>query len=417
MLSLGMIVHDEWLNVKALLRLSRECFDAVVLVVDSMDDAVIDRFREIADSEDCILIRSAESEDKRRNLCLESSPTEWMLLIDSDEYVQKHRLFALRNSSALRSEENGAVRLPVYSYIGRGRWAVNAIHRVVRCGCGVRYAGRSLHPGVTSSLKAVGLRSSLDFSIPVHHLGDLLSGDRLGKRRSRAQVVAAELERRVDDDFLRSVLALEYIASGEFEAAFEQLRRVSDRGGDDHMPRYIGALVSMRLGGLESAFMLFSELIAERAYEREATMFCGSIRYLQGDLATAVQYFEGLLDKNPADASAMLNLSFCLRNNDGYRAASLARQCATLIPLIHCPGAYAPHPSHSIYTFQDIVVPGYNNYYSLLAESSRQSYGLPGASEYRADEIEMLTTKLPNTYTGFVEYLESCGPSAEQLVD
>jgi tetratricopeptide (TPR) repeat protein len=244
--------------------------------------------------------------DKLRNASLELAreldASAWALMLDSDEFIETSSAIAL-HQLASSSDSLSAYLLPLYNYVGHGRWASSYSFRLIRLSDPIEFRN-SIHESISASL----VRNDLAWAygnVPIQHL-DFLSPV-AGKRERYKASLQAAIGCGEDLTFLKTLYAIECIWGGEDELGLLHLDDAisiasepcqSGRfSGRDDFPLSIKAQYFTRVGRLTEAESLWTRLYAsaEQRVKAESALGLASISTRKGDHTRALQWTDASL--------------------------------------------------------------------------------------------------------------------------
>jgi tetratricopeptide (TPR) repeat protein len=244
--------------------------------------------------------------DRLRNASLELArelaEDTWALVVDTDEFVEAQSLVRLCQAIAPTSEVC-AFLLPVYNYVGHGRWTTSYSFRLFRLNRPIEYR-YEIHESISPSLVRNNLHwqyvnaaiQHLDFIKPV-----------AGKRLRYKALLAKAIEKGEDLAFLKTLYAAECFWSGEYVSALRHLDDAigladdpagnSRFGGRDDFPLALKAQYLVHGRELSQAEALFKRLYekAEARVAAEAALGLAYIAGIDGDNSTALEWINASL--------------------------------------------------------------------------------------------------------------------------
>jgi glycosyltransferase involved in cell wall biosynthesis len=151
-----------------------------------------------------------------RNFALQFLYTDWIIVIDSDEELNKESF--LKQVFLLDNPYCGGIKISITNFLHEGDDTLETIHKAVRIFRNIshiKYSG-SVHEQVTPSILDSGL-SIVDSEIQIFHYGYAeKSENRIARNR---KMLLEELKQHPNDDWLKYHLAETEFASGIFESA------------------------------------------------------------------------------------------------------------------------------------------------------------------------------------------------------
>ena len=235
-------------------------------------------------------------------LAREVDPSAWALILDSDEFIDTKSAVALC-ALASGSGQASAYLLPIYSYVGHGRWTTTYSFRFIRLSDPIEF-NHSIHESISPCL----VRHALAWSygdVPIQHL-DFLNPV-TGKRRRYKALLEAEISRGEDLVFMKTLYAIECIGSGNNDLGLfyldDAISAASEPGqsgrfsGRDDFPVSVKAHFLARVGRLSEAEALWTRLysVAEQRVKAEAALGLAAISTRQGDHTRALNWTDASL--------------------------------------------------------------------------------------------------------------------------
>jgi tetratricopeptide (TPR) repeat protein len=315
--------------------------------------------------------------DRLRNeslaLAREAAGHAWALVVDSDEFVEARSMVTMCGAIATVSDVS-AFLLPHHSYVGYGRWTTSYGFRLFRLDRPIEYS-YEIHETISPSLLRNGLRwEYLDAGIQHLDFINPVSG-----KRARYKALLEEALKKGDDlAFLKSLYALECFWNGDRHSAIrhldEALALVGDRSrhsrleGKEDFPLMLRAQLSLQLGDLHSAEILFERLYGTGAIRAAAEGALGLawIASVKGAHEKALEWIEASLARwESAQAIFSRAVALCDLNKPHAALQDLSHGLS-LNPMAGDPRILgAPH-QESIFRWQSMLHPGYRGLPALL---------------------------------------------------
>ncbi len=299
LLSLAMIVRDEEAMLAGCLASVKDIVDEMIIV----DTGSTDNTVAIARSYGAQVIQIAWHDDfaAARNVGLDAAKGKWILVMDADERFVGTRK-ALRG--ALAKPGVAALDVPIHNELEHREDRHSTI-RVFRNLPTVRFE-RRLHEQVLPSLKQAMPQGRFDPApFYLRHLGYLSSEVRRKDKRKRNMGLAkAEAEAHPDEPFSIYNLGVEYLASGEIDAAiaeFGRARALLKQPHSTHGRLYkLEAQALSRQGRLEEALDVIELFLSKWPGYTDLHFLKGLILQQRGEWQEAEKVFRHCLRLGPA---------------------------------------------------------------------------------------------------------------------
>ena len=269
-LSVCMIVKNEEENLEKCLMLARPHVDEIVIVDTGSTDRTLEIARKYADVLDEIEWPGSFAE--ARNHSLELATSDYILVLDGDEYIEDQEAWQrIRNSLGVL--DLAALVLPVRNLLGEGN-VVSADmfwqERVLRNHPDIRYHG-SVHNQVMEAIvkhaEQTG-RHIVRLEAEIIHTGYSLSDeDMMRKYQTRIDLLKKEYEN-PRDEIYRAYYAYQlgliyYIMRKNEDAAalFDNLNYDNLSPENAFYTRLLGAQTAIRLNDIDSALFHCNEML------------------------------------------------------------------------------------------------------------------------------------------------------------
>ena len=151
----------------------------------------------------------------------------------------------------------------------------------------------------------------------------------------RAETLFDQSEQDIADDPQQAVrLGWIYAAAGELDRARRMLELgISDPGQADDALTYILATIRLQQGDAEGARQMAAQLVSRGENESWRQNLAGGIAFLANDMQMARAAFEAVLETEPENTSAMMNLArVALRSGQQSEAETYLRQVVEIEP-------------------------------------------------------------------------------------
>ncbi|GIV05111.1 MAG: hypothetical protein KatS3mg016_0686 [Fimbriimonadales bacterium] len=278
-ITLSMIARNEAPYLEDCLKSVQGVVDEIVLVDTGSDDDT----PRIAERFGAKVIRAEWHNDfaAARNIALQHSTGDWILVLDADERLTPESKQAILN--AARHPQFVGYYLEILNEIRDGDIFMHRIVRLFRRLPGLRWEG-AIHEQITPSLvERQGRIATVHAQI--RHLGyrgEIMT--RRDKIRRNIEIIQRQLEREPDDLFHKFNLANTYFTAGEYEQAAYWAEQVCPylRGDEDYAGQiwadWIGALLNLQR--YEEALQVGADALA-RGIENPMIHHTLALVYLQ----------------------------------------------------------------------------------------------------------------------------------------
>ncbi|MFC1979894.1 glycosyltransferase [Chloroflexota bacterium] len=245
MISLCMVTKDEEMNIRDCVEGVRDIVDEIVVVDTGSTDKTIQIVKTLGSK----VIQHELSDDfsMARNLSLRAASTNWILVLDADERIQKDDLPKLKNLAATgkcagyflpchiylgegRKLIDYTLSLPCHTYLGEGRKLIDYKLSFFRNMPEIYYEGL-VHENVTNSIRR--LNSSCEMAeVTIHNYPKTTEEGRNEKERKYEELLKKQISISPNDSRARWFLGWVYYGRGmrqeaakEFEEAVRWLSR------------------------------------------------------------------------------------------------------------------------------------------------------------------------------------------------
>ncbi|MBW9324565.1 glycosyltransferase [Enterococcus casseliflavus] len=211
-----LVKDEEILLGKCLEQLSK--FTDEIIVVDNGSS---DSSKEIAHKFGAkVIVCEDKFQDAARNSYIGISESEWLLVIDCDEFMTEDVGILLRNRLEVISNKTMGLIVPRYDYIGEGKWSEVGMLRLFRNKKEIKYNDRDIHASVLTSIYDAGGKIDTIY-FPIHHLDGLITNRVAHKRKIMIDKIKSEINNGSNSSFLHCALGLEYAAVDNYHSALK----------------------------------------------------------------------------------------------------------------------------------------------------------------------------------------------------
>ncbi|MDM7461644.1 MAG: tetratricopeptide repeat protein [bacterium] len=260
-ITLSMIARNEAQYLEECLKSVQGVVDEIVLVDTGSDDDT----PRIAERFGAKVVHAEWQHDfaAARNIALQHSTGDWILVLDADERLTPESKQAILN--AARHPQFAGYYLEILNEIRNGDYFVHRIVRMFRNLPQARWDG-AIHEQITPSLVERGGRIAT-VAAQIRHLG--YRGEMIQDRNKiqrNIELLQRQLEREPDDLFHKFNLANTYFTAGDYETAAHWAEQVCPylRGDEDYAGQiwadWIGALLNLQR--YEAALQVGADAIA-----------------------------------------------------------------------------------------------------------------------------------------------------------
>lgn len=334
-----------------------QCLRSIVNHVDEIivvDNGSTDETLTIAESFGCRVISLPNAkEDTTRNTYLEAASEPWIFVIDADELITPEGGEEMRRAVTEAPPTTLALWLPMFNYVGHGRWASLPMMRLYRCHPRIRYGPTSVHTSVTYSIEMLG--GKLDFAYaPLHHLDILYHNRTARKREARIQELVFELKNSKGLDLRHHrFLGLEYVAIGQLDEAEAEYRAALELGPHISINWLFLAYLHLLQGNLAAA-----EHEADAAFafndgvKEQAAVVLAEVAWRQNRTSDALEICTQSLARAPTSPHMHLNVAALLEDSNPSQAIEHLERAIALNPFLLKPVIYGPGEMPNVYTHQ-----------------------------------------------------------------
>ena len=160
-LAICLVVKNEEKNLEELLPSLTKFADEILIGDTGSSDDSVNVAKEYAD---VFMNLNGKSVTESRNILLKCAASEWILSLDADERILEKDMEKLIKILGDLKEE--AYRIPIFNYLGKEKWSVSCVIRLVRKSEHLAWE-RAMHESLSNSFvgKTIGF---LD-NFVIHH--------------------------------------------------------------------------------------------------------------------------------------------------------------------------------------------------------------------------------------------------------
>lgn len=377
-LALGMIVLDEFDRVQNLLTKLKDEFDEVILVLDNPNPKIISKFETLINKFSCKIIASEGKEYARRSLYLKESFSDWLLALDTDEFISIERVLKLKNELKRVEPNVGAIRLPILNYFGRGRWTTTFSPRVIRLGANICYNEQVQHTTVSESVfrNNMLLGRSSEF---IEHYGSIVNETEFEKRKRRIRDMKLSIS--YANSFFYAMLAVEYISLGDIQSGIKYIELSLKSKGDKDFANYLKGLLLYRFNLTWAAREQLNFVTKQVAFCGEASLLLADLDTREGHVNRGLQRIEQYVNLHPDSTLMLLNYAALAVDLYPAKAIEYSKHVLDLQPSLFDPLIYSPGTPYNPYSFQDTFVCYYRDVFAILAKAYK-NLGCDRESKY-----------------------------------
>lgn len=355
-LSVCMLVKDEENNLPLALESVKNIADEIIVV----DNGSVDCTIKIAKKFNAKVYNGAGLElDKARQIYLDESTCDWILIIDADELFEEKDIDSLMQKLHNADERTWGIGIIENQYIGTGRWCECPLLRIIRNNGKVFYNNTPIHATMVPSILNNGAKIE-DSNIQIHHF-DILKNDKINVKRTRYKELLERQLKLAEENDLADVyifLSMEYIALEKYEKA-EDLLLKAIKEKKSHFAIIVLCKMYLYLGWFEKV----SEYIS--FCENEINIVGNYLYYTERKACE--EYYEEVLTKNRKKASAYINLAY-LKRKDKEQARYLTRRAFDINPMLKNRIIYANGYQPNLFEFQSDILYELKNVYELYED-------------------------------------------------
>lgn len=345
------------IRVKNEAELLPQCLRSIVDHVDEIivvDNGSTDETLTIAESFGCRIISLPNAkEDTTRNAYLEAAGEPWVFVIDADELITPEGGREMQRAAAQAPPTTLAFWLPMFNYVGGGKWASLPMMRLYRCHPRIRYGPTGVHTSVTYSIEMLG--GQLDFAYaPLHHLDILYHNRTAQKRETRIQELIFELKNSKGLDLRHHrFLGLEYVAIGQLDEAEAEYRAALELGSHISINWLFLAYLHLLQGKLTAAEQEANTASAfNDGVKEQAAVVLADVAWRQNRTADALEICTQSLARTPTSPHMHLNVAALLADSNPSQAIEHLERAIALNPFLLKPVIYGPGETPNVYEHQ-----------------------------------------------------------------
>jgi len=298
-IGLCMIVRDEEKNIARCIESVRGLVDEIVVVDTGSKDNTVAVARQYGAR--VYRYRWDGSFANARNYAMQKARSDWLLLLDADEELDRSAWEPLRRF--IETTDKDGAHLRVRNYTGTyspDRYNLHNAMRLVRNNGKYAFSG-AIHEQLTrdGSMNLGGRFAVLD--LVVHHYGYLEEAVREKNKRARNKPLLEKmLEEKPDDPFTLFNMGNEYLSSGKHLEALEYYRRAREQVRDlsvAFVPHLYFRMASAldALGRTQEALKVLEEALSIYTTGTDFEFLRGSIYLRQHRYTMAIESFEKCL--------------------------------------------------------------------------------------------------------------------------
>ncbi len=364
-LGLGMIVYNEIEQIDNLFSSISSEFEDIILVVDKADEEIKRKFNNICNKyNNSKVYYSNGLEYERRNIYLEKSNSDWILVLDSDEYISVDNINKIKTELGKIKDNIGAIRASIFNYFGLGRWTTSFLPRIIKLEKYIKYNENIQHTSVSDSVLQNGMELDRSSSI-IEHFGGL-NNNEIEKRKMRIQDMENFISNTTPKSFLYSMISLEYISIGDIKSALVQLDKSLDVNGDKDFTRYLKALINYRLNITWVAREQLERVSKQQSFCGEATILLADMDAREYKYSSALDRLKPYVNMHPNSVFLLINYAALAVNEEPYNTIAYCKRALELLPTLYDKKIYTNGAIFNPYKFQDTFVSCYTNIFSLL---------------------------------------------------
>lgn len=370
-----LLVKNEAKRLSQLLSELVDAFDEIVVV----DNGSTDNSMEIAKKFNCKCIKSELELDLARNVFFEVSESEWLFVLDTDEYILKNDVIRLKKMLSNTPNNVYALTMPRYDYLGAGQWAWSPITRIIRNDDKVRYNNLKIHATVVPSILKFGGEIN-SINIPIHHF-DVFKGNKLLEKRNRyIDLIKDAIAENSNQTTLYSLLALEYSVIGEYGTAEELFHKhIHKTNGENAFAflllaehyYYIGKY-EQAMDTIEVVMSLCENELNRKKYLDQAMVIKANLCIKANDRMTALSLLKDSLSLENSGPQKYINVASLMEDEDPEEAIKYLLKCKDINPFVTNGIIYSSSTNYSIYNQQNSFVCSASNFYNQIISCYRK---------------------------------------------
>ena len=362
----------------------KPCFDILIV-----DNGISENARVYFEKIGVQLINGdSESFDSSRNIYLQKAEGDYILILDADERLRPEAIPQILSFTQNKPEAYVA-KLPVYNYIGNGKWAEFDAVRLIKNNEGFHYDGREMHSQLLDKEENPAYDSAVFLFAPIHHYDCLIQGKSKFKRSRNIGKLQKMLKENPEDAISKMYLGLEYVAIHNFEEAEKIYKEALELRPHSFYIKYF--------------YMLLLNMFEERDNETEkiARYLIDNNRYLnvsysilakirgKTDPYEAIELLKEGLTKCESRSAFFWNLGYFYKDIDANLSYNYYIQALMWNPELFRLEVYQKADGPNLYECQNLIIEN-KSIFKLLENFAYSCSDIKGREYYQAyvNEIE-----------------------------
>lgn len=343
------------------------CIENIKSFVDEIivvDNGSTDRTAEIAQKMGARVISSPDClVDQNANKFVDAAKSDWILAIDADERFDFNAKRCIRHECETVEDSVYGLLVPLYQYLGFGRFVETTAMRIFRNHKGIRYNSFTIHASVTENIVKCGGKIKKIYA-PIHHF-DMLLGDRPKKKRKLyVSNMEREIAAKIDHPriwFQYVLLAAEYCAIEKYQEAICLLTETRKKYPICYLEtsQYLAQIYYL-LGDYKTSKREVENILqANDKYLPRANCILAQLEYKNGNIDAATNILKKAAENYPEYIALYLNLISVLDEKEPEKTIEYANHVISLNALINSPVVYKDGFPINTFSFQSAFLPTY----------------------------------------------------------
>lgn len=321
-------------------------YNEVIIVDNGSTDKTVELLSRIGCK---VIICNDRVLDECRNLYIEECTSDWMLIIDSDEYVAPSDA---KRILAKPLENYEAVKIKRYDYYGEGLWAESNLYRLIRNQPDIRYEHSKIHAKIKLPKNA---RKTYFSDIIIHHYDAFLNSN-IAKKETYISLIHEKLRSSFNSRetaYLYVYLSMEYYKS-DYDLSFKYLHSSLSIDRELLFSKFLLAKLLMYQGEYATVRKLAGELISTNnlIYIERGNLLLAQLYINTGDVFQAREIVKVAVNQGNS-ASMYINM-LCIDNT--IITKTIRQKLLKYNPILKCNDIYQTLNYDSKYEFTSLFL-------------------------------------------------------------
>lgn len=366
------LYKNEEENIQGCMESLKYISDVIVAVDNGSSDKSTEIVKKYANH---VLFSPKTVIDEGRNVYLQrcnelGNEQDWILVLDADERVNKEYSEQAVGKLSEFTKDIVRVGVPIYNFIGNGRFVETvSFNRIFRNEKYIRYNNLSMHATIASSLKKSDREVVMHY--PIFHFG-ILNGKRNNEKRNKYM---EELKKCINTNnnssFLLIMLALEYVAIGNFDIAIDYLKQARDfkQKKNNYASLILGQVYYYR-NEMDKAEKEIQDIISRKSqtFSLKAYAMMAKIYYRRKEYSKSKEFLMKELREGSFSHSYINYAMLCLKENDLDDGLAALDKAIELNPWLLDSSTLVETGKDNTYYIQDLIFDDFKNIFVLKSE-------------------------------------------------